>query len=1757
MNKKEDKQILLFGLVVVIIAIGSMFLSSGSDVPLNPVQPVKTDTNVGGLAFYPGDAIPQSYAPPWDVFNDNEMIFTFKPETIDVQNIDPDDLYDLEIVVDHEGGVIYEIGYIYFPEWGQWESIGFDGERISGTNWLKDYGEFTILDWEGEELRELGEELGAGEHYVLSYSCKKHDDQWKCGCVGEDDCGYWMIQSFDVIYDEPTVCEPGTNFCADNKIIYCDDYSNEIEVLECPEFHYCDNETINCVSTLPPEPAFCGNGWCEEGENSDSCIKDCPKLDMNAYIHPWVVVLEEEKNRVYSDVHLRNFMDENIYNITIGMYIPTLSLETEELIDVFEPSPRENYYYQPTSKPELEIPLDTPTDTYDVMVIAVGVTETGEVIQTNISRDIGITQPGDITCEDRFGEDYYERQYVSEEAQIGDQRWGFGQYSDTCCSGSDCDNISRYSGAFKGDNLIEYVCENNRAKPKIIYCEHGCEGGECIIPLVCGNGVCQLGEEIDIWFNYTQPVKFREESYEIFFAAANAEETEITLIVGEDEATFKSGEAKIVGGLEIYVDYIFTSNRGGFSASASIYYGGETISCPQDCGGTICEDSDGGIDYDVKGYTSTCTYNNQGGGCGGTSDSCNGNLLTELYCEGTSMESTTYTCPNGCDEGACVLESGCSIIERDPTNDKYWQNLGLDTSAHPEIKRYKIQWYSGAWSDWYTTGVDDVDWKTNYDGTQRRVWSYFGDHNHMYEECLSDGPDLLITEVYYTGSERKNENTGASEYFDKARVGNNYVTYQVNIKNVGNQDVYFNSDTVVIRATNNDGFVGSIGPSAKTSEGYPLVIEVGEERNYRFTSEQYPALLQTAGEKEIIFEVNPDNYVQEGNEGNNDYTESLTVYNEGDCIDLDGGLNLYARSVAEGYKYDDSEEIGRAFDQCAEKRYEGGVFVGWDYIASHTECRGNDCGVSEAFCHLIPPDNAKTIATKEEYECEFGCLWGACYHQKISDYSINKDILMPNENISIVAETLEVDGTVAERNEGWHVQFEIYEVGNDNRIWEYYVIQEGYYNAGYNYQTKQWDIKFPAPLEPGNYYVELDVYCSQMYSKCWNITNGNGNQWKETIYFDVVETVELTCKDTDGEKNYFKSGSTKSCPLSGNKASCQLFFDACEDGTRAIENSLFVEINNPIDIDFGGSTYEIDIVGANFNAETIILSINGIAKELEQGETKTIGKLEVYIEDVSVTQIPELHASANIVIGRDIENVLAEGSCENGGGINVEYVECELGCDKGACIEAPVCHDSDGGRNYFEKGAYGNREDFCLNNLHDGNIVSQSGLLKEVIRCDPYDYTDYDNVYCNCVDGACTENSTCGDGLCNVDESVVLCPEDCELRCEETDDGEDYYNKGITSGFFKRINLASLEDYCIKDPSPKWETPWNLVEYYCEGTNLETNFYECEFGCEDGACLERPQCPDVECPLDCSLGCTFDENGCTTGQCIEPSCENHPGPCPDGKDPINTGTDNDGCTIWSCLSVGPTCPLEYDCPSECTNGCTMDDTTCNITCVEPECQNAPPPGECPGGFDHYNAGVGDDGCIIWECPALPESCLDILQRDEFSTNNPHIIYPYGDENNPVEVYCNMEDGGWTRLNTDVADTAIVDFNSNDEFVTNNIPGKPCNTYGDLFKVIETSVPFTQVRVEFERSTSIVQCPRIALWKGQTSYYLENNDWIEHATCVNNDRPWSNTDARDMEGLASTWRLEGKHSGEDNVILFQTTCTANNDDGEIIATAWVK
>lgn len=73
-------------------------------------------------------------------------------------------------------------------------------------------------------------------------------------------------------------------------------------------------------------------------------------------------------------------------------------------------------------------------------------------------------------------------------------------------------------------------------------------------------------------------------------------------------------------------------------------------------GNYTCTDTDNGINYNTKG---TVTVRENSAVIGGGTDYCisygvKKGKLRELYCQGNSWNSTDYSCPNGCKNGACI-----------------------------------------------------------------------------------------------------------------------------------------------------------------------------------------------------------------------------------------------------------------------------------------------------------------------------------------------------------------------------------------------------------------------------------------------------------------------------------------------------------------------------------------------------------------------------------------------------------------------------------------------------------------------------------------------------------------------------------------------------------------------------------------------------------------------------------------------------------------------------------------------------------------------------------------------------------------------------------------------------------------------------------------------------------------------------------------------------------------------------------------------
>ncbi|GAF74264.1 unnamed protein product, partial [marine sediment metagenome] len=183
---------------------------------------------------------------------------------------------------------------------------------------------------------------------------------------------------------------------------------------------------------------------------------------------------------------------------------------------------------------------------------------------------------------------------------------------------------------------------------------------------------------------------------------------------------------------------------------------------------------------------------------------------------------------------------------------------------------------------------------------------------------------------------------------------------------------------------------------------------------------------------------------------------------------------------------------------------------------------------------------------------------------------------------------------------------------------------------------------------------------------------------------------------------------------------------------------------------------------------------------------------------------------------------------------------CPNGCKDGACIK---CTDSDGGKNYYEKGtctdARWSGDDYCV-----GNVLHE-------VTCEPDNFctTDEEGFVCTngCQDGACVEEE--------------------EITCSDTDGGINYYKKGTTTetsieGTQTRSDSCSLQQIGETDENGKIRYK-NIETYSCSGIDchLRENYCRdidnalsnfgviCPGGCKDGACLRYVQseaCVDTD-----------------------------------------------------------------------------------------------------------------------------------------------------------------------------------------------------------------------------------------------------------------------------------------------------------------------
>ncbi|MFC2136294.1 hypothetical protein ACFLTH_16885 [Bacteroidota bacterium] len=82
--------------------------------------------------------------------------------------------------------------------------------------------------------------------------------------------------------------------------------------------------------------------------------------------------------------------------------------------------------------------------------------------------------------------------------------------------------------------------------------------------------------------------------------------------------------------------------------------------------------------------------------------------------------------------------------------------------------------------------------------------------------------------------------------------------------------------------------------------------------------------------------------------------------------------------------------------------------------------------------------------------------------------------------------------------------------------------------------------------------------------------------------------------------------------------------------------SQLVSLNSPVDVEIDGESHTLNLVGANADAAggaEVHVSVDGTVKSMQEGDTKTVNGVQVFVQDVFVSNVGGESASAILFIG--------------------------------------------------------------------------------------------------------------------------------------------------------------------------------------------------------------------------------------------------------------------------------------------------------------------------------------------------------------------------------------------------------------------------------------------------------------------------------------------------------------------------------------------
>jgi|GEM_PF-3343122 len=235
----------------------------------------------------------------------------------------------------------------------------------------------------------------------------------------------------------------------------------------------------------------------------------------------------------------------------------------------------------------------------DKKIICADVNGNGRIDDFDLLDLVDILSNKTTTCTDTDGGlDYYVRGNLN---LTNSPQIGYNTYSEDFCSGNILREVyCNVSGVVDGVNGYSQIYYS---------CPNGCEGGVCIASIGCKS-----------------PAGINQEDF--VNCIYNGEGCEGKYDLNGD------GMYTIVGDVPCYNEMVTAT----------------------------CTDSDGGLDYYVKGNTKGSTYLNINE-IGTLTDHCyNNTYLNEGGCEEGWTGWYSYNCPNGCKDGACVPEPTGEIV---------------------------------------------------------------------------------------------------------------------------------------------------------------------------------------------------------------------------------------------------------------------------------------------------------------------------------------------------------------------------------------------------------------------------------------------------------------------------------------------------------------------------------------------------------------------------------------------------------------------------------------------------------------------------------------------------------------------------------------------------------------------------------------------------------------------------------------------------------------------------------------------------------------------------------------------------------------------------------------------------------------------------------------------------------------------------------------------------------------------------------------